>query len=106
MARGPPPAGGCSRACRRPRGCEPAVRSQASLGDVLDDLVVELLDVDGFSDETVEARLVEALTVVRHDRRGQRDDWDARRVAIGADPPQRLEAVDARNLDIHKDEVR
>src|SRR6266550_6805848 len=105
MARGPPPAGGCSPACRRPRGCERAFRSRAPFGDELYDLVVEALDVNGFGDERVEAGLVEALAIVRHDRRGKRDDRNARRVSVGTDPAQGLDAVDAGKLDVHQDQV-
>ena len=65
----------------------------------------EFLQVDRLADEAVEAGGGDLAAIGRHHRGGERDDRDARASRIGAQLPQRLDAVDAGQLDVHQHEV-
>ena len=70
------------------------------------DLGQELARGKGFRDVRVAARL-ERLDVVAAQRvRGDHDDRDVPERGIGLDSPGRFVAVEARKLNIHKDQVR
>ncbi len=65
----------------------------------------EARDVHRLRDVAVEAGREEPLAVALHRLRGQRDDGHGGRSLVRAQPPQRLDPVDVRQLDVHEHEV-
>jgi len=67
--------------------------------------VDELLEVDRLADEGVEAGGGDLAAIGRRYRRRERDDRDARGFRIAANLLEGLDAVDARQLDVHQHQV-
>ena len=65
----------------------------------------ELGNVHGLGDVAVEPGSQEPLTVAAHRLGGDREDGGGRRPYVRSELPERLDAVDIREPDVHEDEV-